>query len=70
MERMCVWLVVTRDVLILRRSCCVSCAGATFTRDNRMTAALYGAAKQALPEDVLGGRVELPEEVRCAHAVS
>ena len=29
-----------------------------------MLAALYAGAKQALPEDVLGGRVEPPQEVR------
>ena len=29
-----------------------------------MLAAVYGGAKQALPEDVLGGRVDPPKQVR------
>ncbi len=39
-------------------------AGATFSRDDDMLSALYADAKQALPEDVLGGRVDPPEQVR------
>ncbi len=34
-----------------------------------MLAAVYGGAKQALPEDVLGGRVEHPKQARGAARV-
>ena len=43
---------------------CTPSAGATFTRDDDMLAAVYARAKQALPDDVLGGRVDPPKEVR------